>query len=126
MRKKYNGILTPKEEELMNLFWDNGKLFVREIVELYPDPKPHFNTLSTFVRGLEDKGYVEHEEFGNSYRYFAAISRDEFHNESLKGLIGKYFNNSVMSAVSSLVAEEEISLEDLKKLISEVENSKKK
>lgn len=127
MRKKYNGLLTPKEEELMNMFWERGGLYVKEIVEMYPDPKPHFNTLSTFVRGLEEKGYLSHEEKGNSYKYFAAVSREEFHNESLKGVIGKYFNNSVLSAVSSLVEEEALSVEDLKNLISQVErgNSKK-
>ena len=121
MRKKYFGLLTPKEEEIMNLFWDNGELFVKELVDLLPEPKPHFNTVSTFVRGLEDKGYLSHQETGNSYRYFATVSKDEFHKESLKGVIGKYYNNSVLSAVSSLVEEEAISVEELKKLISQVE-----
>ena len=59
--------LTEKEEELMNLFWERGPMFVREIVELYPDPKPHFNTISTFVRVLVQKGLVWHVQFGNSY-----------------------------------------------------------
>ena len=57
MRKKKDKIeMTDKEEELMRIFWNHGPMFVREIVELYPEPRPHFNTLSTFVRNLEQKG----------------------------------------------------------------------
>ena len=56
--------LTPREEELMRCFWTRGPLFVRELVALWPEPKPHFNTLSTMVRGLEAKGYVGHKAYG--------------------------------------------------------------
>lgn len=115
--------LSAREEELMNYFWDKGPLFVKDILEFYDDPKPHFNTISTFVRGLEEKGFVAHHSYGSTYQYYASISREEYSKLSLKGLIGKYFNNSVMSAVSSLVAEEEISIEDLKALIHKVEES---
>lgn len=126
MRKKYFGLLTPKEEEIMNFFWEHGKLFVKDLLDLIPEPKPHFNTISTFVRALEEKGYLSHEESGNSYCYFPLLNREQFHNESLKGVIGKYYNNSILSAVSSLVEEEAISVEDLKKLIYQVEKGNKK
>lgn len=118
--------LTSSEEKIMNFFWDKGPLFVREILELYNPPKPHFNTISTFVRGLEEKGFLSHKAFGYTFQYYAVISRDDFKQISLKGLIGKYFNNSVFSAVSSLVEQEEISLDELKSLISQVENGNKK
>ncbi len=113
--------LTRKEEEIMELFWENGPMYVRQLLELYPEPRPHFNTLSTFVRGLEEKGMVSHEAMGNSFRYFAAVSREDFKKKTLKGVISKYFNNSYLGAVSSLVKEEKISLDDLKQLIREVE-----
>lgn len=117
--------LTVKEEEIMNLFWEKGELFVRELLDNYIPPKPHFNTLSTIVRGLEDKGFLDHKSFGNTYQYFAVISREEYKNSALKNVVNKYFQNSYMGVVSSLIQEEKISLEELKKLISKVENSSK-
>lgn len=116
--------LTAREEEIMNLFWDRGPMFVKEIVPLYDDVKPHFNTVSTIVRGLEEKGFLSHEAFGTTFRYYAVVSREEFGAKSLTGLIGKYYNNSLLSAVSALVADEDISEEELKELISLVKNKK--
>ena len=115
--------LTTKEEELMGFFWKKGPLFVKEMLEFYDDPKPHFNTLSTIVRGLEDKGYLSHNTFGNTYQYYAIVSEEDFRKGTLKSVISKYFNNSYLSAVSSLVKEEDISLDELRKLIDEVEQA---
>ena len=92
--------LTVKEEEIMNFFWKKGPLFVKELLTFYDDPKPHFNTLSTIVRMLEDKGFVSHETFGNTYQYFAVISEEEFHKGTLVNVINKYFNNSYLNVVS--------------------------
>ena len=117
--------LSPKEEQIMELFWQNGPLFVKEMLELFDEPKPHFNTVSTFVRGLEEKGFVAHKAFGNSYQYYAVVTADEFKKRTLKGIISKYFNNSYLGVVSTLVKEEKIQLDDLKKLIAEVENQDK-
>lgn len=117
--------LSAREEEIMGFFWEKGPLFVKEIVGLYDDPRPHFNTLSTFVRALEEKGYLSHRTFGNTYQYYAVVSRDEFKKKTLKSVISKYFNNSYLGVVSSLVKEEEISLSELKELIREVENANK-
>ncbi|MBR3626472.1 MAG: BlaI/MecI/CopY family transcriptional regulator [Bacteroidaceae bacterium] len=113
--------LTNKEEVAMNHFWNHGPMFVKDMLELYEDPKPHFNTLSTVVRGLEVKGYVSHRVFGTSYQYYPTVSREEFSKLTLKSVISKYFHNSYLSAVSSLVEEENLSLDDLKALIKEVE-----
>lgn len=113
--------LTAKEEEIMGWFWEKGPMFVKEIRALYGDPKPHFNTLSTIVRGLEEKGYVAHKAYGNTYQYYATVSREDFSRSTLRSVIGKYFNNSYLSAVSSLVQEEDISLDELKLLIKQVE-----
>ena len=117
--------LSAREEEIMGFFWEKGPLFVKEIVGLYDEPRPHFNTLSTFVRALEEKGYLSHQAFGNTYQYYAVVSRDEFKKKTLKSVISKYFNNSYLGVVSSLVKEEEISLSELKELIREVENANK-
>lgn len=118
--------LTNKEEEIMDFFWDKGSLFVKDIQDLYKEPKPHVNTISTIVRILEDKGFVGHESFGKTFRYHAQISKEEFRKGTLKSVINKYFNNSFLGAVSSLVDEEEISLDELKDLIEKVEQAHKK
>ncbi len=116
--------LTTKEEEIMGYFWTEGPLFVKEILGFYTEPKPHFNTLSTIVRGLEEKGYLSHKTYGNTYQYYAVVSEESFRKGTLRNVISKYFNNSLFSAFSSLVKEEDISVEDLKKLIDEVERGK--
>jgi len=115
--------LTTKEEEIMGFFWEKGPLFVKQLLDYYEEPKPHFNTLSTIVRGLEEKGFLTHTTYGNTYLYFAQVSEEDFHKGTLKNVIKKYFDNSYLGAVSSLVKEESISLDDLKLLISEVEKA---
>ena len=118
--------LTAKEEEIMGFFWEKGPLFVKEMLAFYEEPKPHFNTLSTIVRGLEDKGFLSHKVYGNTYQYYAVVDKEDFSKKTLKGVICKYFNNSYLSAVSSLVKEEDISLDELKQLIAEVEKVQNK
>ena len=113
--------LARREEEIMEFLWENGPMFVREIVALYDEPRPHFNTMSTVVRNLETLGYVGHNAFGSTYQYYALISREEYRKMTLRGIVDKYFDNSYMRVVSSLVQEEEISLDELKELIRMVE-----
>jgi predicted transcriptional regulator len=116
--------LTNREEEIMEVFWTKGAIYVKDIVDEMPDPKPHYNTVSTIVRGLEEKGFVGHEQFGNTYRYAAIISREEFSKDTIKSMVGKYFNKSYASVVSMFVEEEKISIEEIKALIEQVKSSK--
>lgn len=115
--------LTAKEEEVLGLFWKNGPLYVREIVELYENPKPHFNTISTIVRSLEEKGYVGHTPKGKSYQYHAIVAEEDLGKKSLSSIVGRYFRNSYLRVVSSLVEDGNIPVEDLRKLLDEVEKS---
>lgn len=116
--------LTKREEEIMNQYWENGPMFVRELLEKYEEPRPHFNTLSTMVRILEANGFLSHEDLGKSYRYFPTVSREQYKRGTLEGVIDKYFGNSYLNAVSALVKEEKISLQDLKDLVSKIEKGK--
>lgn len=118
--------LTAKEEEIMGYFWEKGPLFVKQLLEYYEEPKPHFNTLSTIVRGLEEKGFLSHNTFGNTYQYYAAVTEEEYSSGILKNVIAKYFNNSHLGVVSSLIKEEEISVDELRQLLDEVEQAHKK
>ena len=112
--------LTRREEELMRCFWEHGPLFVRELVALATEPKPHFNTLSTMVRALEAKGYVAHNTFGSTYQYYPVVTEEEFSRRTLGGVISKYFENSYLGAVSALVEEEKISVDELRELIARI------
>ncbi|MBN1927477.1 MAG: BlaI/MecI/CopY family transcriptional regulator [Prolixibacteraceae bacterium] len=118
--------LTKREEEIMTILWNNKALFVKEIIELLPGSPPHYNTISTIVRGLEDKGFTDHEQFGNTYRYFARISKEEYSKGTLKDFISKYFDRSYSSVVSMFVEEQEITTEEIKALIKQVEEGNTK
>ena len=114
--------LTNKEEVLMQFFWQHGAMFVRDVVLLYEEPKPHFNTVSTMVRTLETKGFLDHEAFGNTYRYRPIISQEEFSKGVLGNVVTSYFENSYKRAVSALIEEEKISVDELQELIRKVQN----
>lgn len=117
-------ILAERERSVMQMLWDHGPLFVREMVELSEEPKPHFNTLSTTVRNLEAKGYVEHETFGTTYRYKAVARREDFRERSLAEVVANYFSNSYKKIVLALVEEEKISVDELREIIDMVEKGK--
>lgn len=77
------------------------------------------------VRAMEEKGYLNHEQFGNTHRYFALVSQEDYRKNTLGSVVKKYFNNSYRNVVSHLVEDQNISLTELKKLINEIENNKK-
>lgn len=112
--------LTKKENELMELFWAEGAMFVKDLVEKYDDPKPHFNTLSTMVRTLEANGYLSHKAYGNTYQYYPIVSKEEYGGTSINSMVANFFNGSYMDAVSAFVKEEKISIDELEALIEQV------
>lgn len=116
--------LTRKEEEVMQFFWDEGALFVKDLVEKYDEPKPHFNTISTYVRALEKKGLLSHENLGLSYRYFPVVTEEEYRNRTLKKVVSKHFDNSYLNVVSAFIKEEKISIEEVRKLIDDIQNQR--
>lgn len=121
MKRKQEDKLTPKEEELMRLLWENGPMAISALVALYPDPKPHFNTVSTVMRRLESKGFVGHEDIAGTFHYYTKVAKESFRRRSFGNLIRNYFGGSYYGAVSSLVAEDKISADELKELLKLVE-----
>lgn len=114
--------LTSKEEEILGYFWAKGPLFVRELLDLQEEPKPHYNTLSTIVRSLEEKEYIGYKVFGNTHQYFALISEDQYRKKTLKQVVDKYFDNSYTRVVSTLIEEEALTLDELQELIQQIKN----
>jgi predicted transcriptional regulator len=114
--------LTKREEDLMKILWEAGKGFVKDLLKQHPDPKPHYNTFSTIIRGLEDKGFVAHNSYGNSHEYYPSISKEEYRKMSIKNMVVDYFGSSYKNVVSFFVKEEKINVDDLKELIKLIEN----
>jgi predicted transcriptional regulator len=116
--------LTRKEEEVMKILWKLEKAFVKDIIEEYDDPKPHYNTISSLVRLLQDKGIIGFKQYGNTYEYFPLVTKEEYRKTFMKQVVSDYFDNSYKSAVAFFVKEKGLSsaeLEELIKLIKEQE-----
>ena len=118
-------VLTPKEEEILAYFWENGPMVIRELLDKHDEPKPHYNTLSTIVRILEEKGYMSYKAYGNIHQYYAVISEDEYRKQNLNKVVDKYFDKSYLRAVSSFIEEEKLSLGDLQDLIQRIKTQEK-
>ena len=113
--------LTNKEEEIMKILWRLKKAFVKEIRAELKGEKPHYNTLSTIVRNLEDKNYVGHEAFGNTHRYYPLITKDAYRKKFIDSTISDFYDNSYKSLVSFFAKEEKISVAELKEIIALIE-----
>ena len=116
--------LTAKEEMLMSIFWQHGDLFIRDLISYIPEPKPHYNTVATLVKFLEEKGFVEREPMANSFRYKVKISERQYRGSTISDVVSKYYDNSYASLVSQFVEEDKMNLDDLKALIEQIENGK--
>ena len=90
---------------------------MEEIVE----DKPHYNTLSTIVRNLEEKGYVGYNAYGKTHQYFPIVPIEEYRKVFMNTAITNYFNSSYKNLVSCFAEEEEISAEELREILALIE-----
>lgn len=119
--KNSNIKLTEKEEEIMLRLWEYGPCSVKTIIDHLPEPKPHFNTVSTFVRILEQKGYVERKEGnGRGFLYYAVLPKSSYRKNVVRKLVSDYFGSS-FSMMSALVSDNEITPEQLRELLDMIE-----
>ncbi len=116
--------LTNKEEEIMHILWKLEKAFVKDVLAEIKGDKPHYNTLSTIIRNLEDKGYVGYNAYGKTHQYYPIVSKEEYRKGFMSTAIDHYFNNSYKNMVSFFAKEEKISVEELKEIISLIEKNK--
>ena len=108
----------------MNIFSEHGSMFIRDLIARLPEPKPHYNTVATLVKFLEEKGFVEREAMANSFRYKVRISERQYRGSTVSEVVAQYYNNSYTSLVSQFVEEDKIDLQELKALIASIENKK--
>ena len=114
--------LTDKELAIMNVLWDNGALSMRDLLAHLPEPQPNFNTLTTFVRRLEQNGMITHKELGaRFFLYEPAVSREHYAEMMNRESVNRFFNGSYMDFISCLVKQQEVSVDELKELIKMVE-----
>jgi BlaI family transcriptional regulator, penicillinase repressor len=116
--------LTRAEDQVMQILWSLGKGFVKDIVEQMPDPKPAYNTVSTIVRILETKGFVDHKAYGKTHEYFPLITKDKYTRFYLNNMLKGYFNGSFQNLVSFFAKENKLDVKDLEKLLKEIKNDK--
>jgi predicted transcriptional regulator len=112
--------LTKAEEEVMQLLWQLKKANVASIIEELPDPKPAYNTVSTIIRILEDKGFVDHEKVGKGHVYFPLVKKSDYSNQSINKLVDGYFQGSFKSMVSFFMKKNDISLNDLEDILKKI------
>ena len=113
--------LTNKEEEIMHILWKLEKAFVKDVLAEVIEDKPHYNTLSTIIRNLEEKGYVNHTAFGNTHQYYPIIAKEEYRKGFMNNAIENYFNNSYKSMISFFAKEEKISATELREILEMIE-----
>lgn len=116
--------LTQKEEEVMQALWNLERAFVKEIVPELQGTN-HYNTVSTIVRKLEEKGYVAYEAFGKTHRYYPIIEKDAYRNKFVNNAMTSYFNDSYKNMVSFFAKEEKISATELREILEMIESKEK-
>lgn len=112
--------LTKAEEDIMQVLWKLEKAFVKEIVDEMPDPKPHYNTVSTIIKILTDKGVVGFETFGKANRYYPLIQKEEYSKKTMMNFVKKYFEGSYSNMFSFFAKEKDISVAELEDILKEL------
>jgi BlaI family transcriptional regulator, penicillinase repressor len=118
--------LTRAEEQVMQVLWKIEKGFVKDILEYFDEPRPAYNTVSTIVRILQEKGFVDHKAYGRTHEYFPVISKDEYSKSHLSSFVNDYFSNSFGNMVSFFAREKSISLKDMEEILKIMEGEVKK
>lgn len=117
--------LAKREEQIMQAVWNLEKAFVKEIIQELPDPKPHYNSVATMVKILEDKGFLAHETLGNVYQYYPIISKEDYQRHSMKDIVSQYFDNSYSRMLAFFAKEQKLSEEELNDIVNIIKSNKK-
>jgi BlaI family transcriptional regulator, penicillinase repressor len=118
--------LTKAEEQIMKILWEMEHGIVRDIRNKFDNPKPARNTVSTVVRVLEKKGYVDHKAYGNVHLYYPLVSKEDYSKSQLFGLMENYFNNSFPALASFFAREKDLTVRDLEEILEDTKKEIKK
>ena len=112
--------LTKAEEQIMQVIWKLEKAFLREIIEALPNPKPHNNTVATIIKILTDKEFIGIQVFGRTHQYYPLVSKDAYSKTTMKSFVKGYFEGSFSNAVSFMIKENNLSVEELEILLKQL------
>lgn len=120
--------ITSREERVMQILWEIGEGFVKDVIAEMDAPKPPYNTVSSIIRILEQKGYVSHRAYGKTHQYFPIVSREEFRSHSFDNLLEDYFGGSLEAVVSHMADQEKLDAQEIQRiqsLLAELEQKNK-
>ena len=114
--------LTNKEEEIMHALWKAERAFVKDLLPFFTNPPLHYNTVSTIIRNLEEKGYIGHRTYGNTYEYYPLVSKESYQNQFvISKLVDNYFDNSYKNLVSYFAQNDKVSADELREILRMIE-----
>ncbi|MDE3212447.1 MAG: BlaI/MecI/CopY family transcriptional regulator [Bacteroidota bacterium] len=116
--------LTRAEEQIMQALWKLERGFLREIIEALPEPKPHQNTVSTILKILVEKEFAAVNLIGRNHQYYPLVQKEAYSKGSMKSLVKRYFDGSFSNAVSSMVKENNLTIEELEMLLKQFKKGK--
>lgn len=116
--------LAKREEQIMQVFWTLERAYIKEVIPEMPEPKPHYNSVATMVKILEEKGFLGHETVGNIYQYFPLITKEEYQKHSMKDIVSQYFDNSYPKMLAYFAKEEKLSEQELNDILNIIKNKK--
>jgi len=116
--------LAKREEQIMQVYWDLGKAFIKEVIPNLPEPKPHYNSVATMVKILEEKGFLDHDSVGNVYRYFPVISREDYQKHAMKDIVSQYFDNSYPRMLAFFAKEQNLTEDELQEILHMIKTDK--
>lgn len=108
--------LTRAEEEVMQILWNLGKGFVNDVLEHYPEPRPAYNTVSTIIRILEKKNFIDHRAFGKTHEYFPLISKQDYTRQFMGNVVKGYFDDSLNKMVSFFTGDESMTIKEMEEV----------
>jgi predicted transcriptional regulator len=117
--------LAKREAQIMQAIWGLEHAFVKDIVAAMPEPRPHYNSVSTMVKLLETKGFVSHEKMGNAHRYFAVVKKEDYQEEVVDDMVKGFFDNSPMKLVNYFAKEQKLDAAELERLVKMIKDQQK-
>ena len=116
--------LAKREEQIMQVYCDLGKAFIKEVIPHLPEPTPHYNSVPTMVKILEEKGFLDHDSVGNVYRYFPVISREDYQKHAMKDIVSQYFDNSYPRMLAFFAKEQNLTEDELQEILHMIKTDK--